>query len=84
MTAPIAFLAPLLDVETGKIRDATIEIGPGLLFVRMSAGRPRREDGPHHACADFTEQMTEIAAAIVDANEAHEGQHDTTKGTKTT
>ena len=83
MTAPITFLAPFLDTATGQVRDATIEISPGAILVRLSAGRPRREDGPHHACADFTEQATEIARAIVDATEEAEHRHDTMKGQTT-
>lgn len=83
MIAPIAFLAPMLDTATGQVRDATIEISPSGLLVRLSAGRPRREDGPHHAVADFTEQATEIARAIVDATEEAEHRHDTTKGPTT-
>lgn len=62
----ISYSATMLDA--GQIRDVTIEIGPTVL-VRIGPPRARGEDGPHHACADFTAQRTEIAAALVEANE---------------
>lgn len=67
-----SFLTTLRDPDTGKTRDVTIEITPGALLVRLGRGRTT-EDAPHHACADFTEQRIEIAAAIVDTHEEHEG-----------
>lgn len=60
----IAFSAPMLDA--GQVRDATIEISPGGVLLKLGPPRARGEDGPHHACADFTAQRIEIAAALVE------------------
>lgn len=58
------FAASLLDPQTNTIRDVTIEIGPRVVLARLSPGRRRGEDGPHHAVADFTAQRAEIAEAL--------------------
>ncbi len=71
----IIFSAALRDPDTGKTRDVTIEIGPNTLLVRLGKGRARSEDGPHNACADFTERRTEIAAAAINAAEEAERPH---------
>lgn len=73
---PRTFAASLLDPQTGTTRDAVIEIGPRFVLVKLSPGRRRGEDGPHHAAADFTAQALEIAAALVDANEEREAARD--------
>lgn len=72
MVTPRTFAARLYDPATGSTRDVVIEISSALVAVRLTEPRRRGEDGPHHACADFTSQATEIAAAIVDANEERE------------
>ena len=66
---PQTFAACLYDPATGSTRDLVIEVSPALVAVRLTEPRRRSEDGPHHACADFTDRAIEIAAAIVEANE---------------
>lgn len=66
------FAARLYDPATGSTRDIVIEISSALVAVRLTEPRRRGEDGPHHVCADFTDQREELAEALVTTRETDE------------
>lgn len=61
-----SFIASFLDPSTGLTREVVLDVDAASVLVRLTPPRPRREDGPHHTCADFTDQRAAIVAALTD------------------